>query len=39
MIGLGQDDPEVLKSAANYVSKGGHPSRFHVEGGKLITSD
>ncbi len=36
MIGLGQDNPEVLRAAADYVENNGHPSRFHIETGSLL---
>lgn len=38
LIGHARDNPEILRQAAKYLDKGGHPSRFFVEGGRLITS-
>ena len=35
-LGLLKDDPGVIRHAADYVASGGHPSRFYVEGGRLI---
>jgi hypothetical protein len=34
--GLFKEDPKVIRQAANYVASGGHPSRFYVEGGRLL---
>jgi len=38
MLGMAHDDPEILRAAADYLEKGGHFSRFRVEGGRLITA-
>lgn len=35
-IGMLADDPDIIRAAADYVESGGHPSRFYVEGGRLL---
>lgn len=35
-LGLFKDNPNTLRSAADYVASGGHSSRFYVEGGCLL---
>jgi len=38
LLGQAKDDPTILLSAMEYLQKGGHPSRFYIEGGKLLTN-
>jgi hypothetical protein len=38
LLGMGQDDPNILRRAADYLESGGHFSRFRIEVGRLITS-